>query len=440
MPVVSTQTHERITRLEFDNRFILLTHSNPFLPIVSLRGSFRCGASEEAESQSGMTRLMTGLMKSGTASRDAVRIAEETDFLGTSIRFSPHPDAVHFSMSCLKKHLGKSLELLTDLVFHSIFPDDEVERVRSASLADLKRKLDQPAVVSWEVFNRHVYDSHPYGRTLDGTDEGLRAIRAEELRERHACMVTGRELILAIAGDVEAEETRRALLSSEWCGSRTGLSEDRVSDVPSGRARRVFLVDRDLTQANLCLGNLAAKRRSPDHAASTVMSYILGGSGLVSRLTNRIRTREGLAYSVYSSMTKRRLGGTFSIHMQTKSETAERAVRIILEEIKRMQDEPVTAEEFDDAKRYFKGSMPFRIQTNSSLALHMEQSEFHQLGLDYMDRELQDILALDRDAVRDAAQKYLEPDRFTLAVAGRAGELAQPLEGFACVERARYPL
>ncbi len=440
MPVVSTQTHERITRLEFDNRFVLLTHSNPFLPIVSLRGSFRCGAAEEPESLSGLTRLMTGLMKSGTASRDAVGIAEETDFLGTSIGFSPHPDAVHFSMSCLKKHLEKSLELLTDLVFHSVFPEDEVERVRSASLADLKRKLDQPSMVSWEVFNRHVYDSHPYGRALDGTEEGLQCIRAEELRRHHAGMTAGRELILAVAGDVEAEEMCRTLLSSEWCGTRTELSEDRVSDVPTGRVRRVFLVDRDLTQANLCLGNLAAKRRSPDHAASMVMSYIVGGSGLVSRLTHRIRTQEGLAYSVYSSMTKRRLGGTFSIHMQTKSETAERAVRIILEEIKRMQDEPVTAEELDDAKRYFKGSMPFRIQTNSSIALYLEQSEFHGLGLDYLERELQEILALDTEAVREAARKYLEPDRFTLAVAGRAVEIEKPLQGFGRVERSRYPL
>ena len=153
------------------------------------------------------------------------------------------------------------------------------------------------------------------------------------------------------------------------------------------------------------------------------MNYILGGGGLTSRLTHHIRTQKGLAYSVYSSMSKRLLGGSFSVKMQTKTESAGLAVQTILDEMRLMQNELATDQEIQDAKNFFRGHFPFRVETIENEAAYIEMAEFYQLGLDYLDRESENIDQVSKEDIRSAAKKYLDPDFFVLSIAGNKDEL-----------------
>ncbi|MBL7958969.1 insulinase family protein [bacterium] len=422
MKVRSTDNYKNIFRYEFDNGLVLLTKPVKDLPIISFRGCIRGGSLFESDVQSGLTKMLCLLLKAGTPSRTAVTIADELDFMGTSLQFSPHYDAVNFSLSCLSKHFEKSLNCTVDLLFNSTFPENEIERLRRTALAALKRKADQPSQVASDQFQESVYGNHPYRRSLDGYEQSLRSLKQEDMVTFHKSNMTADKLILTAVGDFDSDDLEKSV-TNHFDIPAAIATADELPHVQNLNLKKTHIIRRDIMQANICMGNIAVRRKSDDHYASLLMNYILGGGGLTSRLTHRIRTQKGLAYSVHSSMTKRLLGGTFSVTVQTKTENAGHAVQTIREEMLKMQDEPVTDLEIQDAKSFFKGHFPFRIEAIENEAAYLEMAEFYGLGLDYLDREAEAMDIVTKQEIQSAAKKYLNPERFVLSVAGNKDKL-----------------
>jgi zinc protease len=423
MQVRSSDTYKNISRFRFDNGLTFLTKVSTELPIVSFRGCVRGGVCLEEARQSGLLKLMCLLLKGGTASRSAVALAEELDLMGSSLHFSPGYDALHVSLSSLSKHFEKSLEVLSDLWFHSVFPENEVERLRRYALAALKRKADQYGQVASDKFNELVFSGHPYRRSIDGYENTLMSLTRDDIISHHKKYIDPGRIILTAAGDFDV--TRLTDLLIRLFDQPSFESASRGSDVQVNRSGETCIIHRDISQVHICLGNIAARRRSEDHYASMLMNYILGGSGLTSRLTHRIRTQKGLAYSVYSHMTKRLLGGTFYVTMQTKAENAGAAVQNIREELFRIKVEPVTDQEIQDAKEFFKGYFPFRAETLENEAAYIEMSEFYDLGLDYLDLETDQIANVSKQDIMQAAQKYVDHESFVLAMTGNKNLLPE---------------
>lgn len=427
MAFASRHVYDNITRLQWPNRLVVLARQDSALPMVSVRGSFRFGAASEPPVVSGRLKMLTALLRSGTETRNAVDLAQELDGMGSSVSFNVHHDAVHFTLLALTRHFEKTFEILTDMVFHSTFPETEVERIRKMMLADLKKKTDQPSVLAWEVFNHFVYGHHPYRRSLDGFGHSISSVTREDIRMEYRQRFLPSPVIIAMAG--ETDHLFNVIDASDWTQSRVAASLT-TPDTPIPQQRRIIIVNRDLLQANICTGNLGSKRKSDDYHASLLMNYILGGSGLVSRLTHSIRTQQGLAYSVYSSMTKRLHGGTLSVHMQTKNESAGTAIRLIESEMRRMKEAFVGEQEWNDARLYFKGSFPFRLETNSNLAFYMEQSEFYDLGPDFLDREIEAIWSQTPSDIMTAARRYLHEDQSTVVIVGNKDRVLASLDGW----------
>ncbi len=422
MDVVSEDQYGKIRRFRFGNGLTLLTKVCSDLPIVSFRGCVRGGAYLESEKHAGLAKMLCLLLKAGTPQRSAVSIAEALDFMGTALRFSAGHDAIHMTLSCLSKHWEKSLEIAEDLWLHSDFPHNEMERLRRTALAELKRKADQPGLVAADRFQEAAYGDHPYHRSIDGYESTLTQLSQNEIASLYKEHLDPSRIIITVVGDIE-EDQLVAWVGNRFHALRESDTRPELCEIIQKTTGGTFLVDRDISQAHICMGNLAARRSAEDHYASLLMNYILGGSGLTSRLTHRIRTEKGLAYSVYSSMNKRLLSGTFSVTMQTKADRAGAAVQTICDELRRIQKELVTDDEIRDAKSFFKGYFPFRIETVENEAAYIEMSEFHGLGLDYLDRETERIEQVSKEDIRQAAQKYVEPETFVLAVTGPQKQL-----------------
>jgi zinc protease len=146
------------------------------------------------------------------------------------------------------------------------------------------------------------------------------------------------------------------------------------------------------------------------------MNYILGGGGLSSRLPDAIRNERGLAYSVRSSFSAGKFTGTFRISMQTKNETAEEAIGIAIEEIRRIRNQEVTEEELDSAKTFLIGSFPIRLDTNRRIARFLASMEYFELGLDYPDRFPALIRQVSREDVARVARDHLHPEKLIVVV------------------------
>jgi zinc protease len=177
----------------------------------------------------------------------------------------------------------------------------------------------------------------------------------------------------------------------------------------------VRTIQREVTQANINLGHLGITRDNPDYYAVQVMNYLLGG-GFNSYLVSKIREEKGWAYDVGSAFSPGKYAGEFSVSMQTRNEVAQEAIEAALAEIRRIRDKPVGEAELKDAKAYLTGSFPLRLDTSKKIVSWLASIEYYGLGLDYLDRYPGLINAVSAADVQRAAQKYLDPDRYALAV------------------------
>jgi zinc protease len=195
-----------------------------------------------------------------------------------------------------------------------------------------------------------------------------------------------------------------------------------------------------ISQANIILGHKGIKRETPDHYVVSVMNHILGGGGLGSRLMKKIRVEEGLAYSVSSAFITRKRSGSFMINLQTKNESASQAVHLALSEMKRMIKEGVSKKELQTAKDHLIGSFPLRFTTQSGLAALLVQLEYLNLGTDYPERYASLINAVDREAVFEAAGKYLHPEKAVVSVVANTKEVKGIEDDFLWWEEPHEPL
>jgi len=194
------------------------------------------------------------------------------------------------------------------------------------------------------------------------------------------------------------------------------------NQIPSSGVK-ILTIDRMITQANVVLGNSGPPRKNPDFFSIAVMNYILGGGGFSSRLLTEVRAKRGFAYSIESVFDLKKFAGSFSVHFQTKNDSAREAIEIVLEEMKKMQTAPVTDKELEGARKYLTGSFPLRLDTQAKLAGFLAQVEFYDLGYDYADTYTSRIMAVTKEDIQRVAKKYLNPDNYTLVAVGNLKEV-----------------
>lgn len=229
---------------------------------------------------------------------------------------------------------------------------------------------------------------------------------------------------MAIVGDISHEEMTEAL-NQAFRSWNKGEPPPKPLALPAAPEIGTIRVHKDLTQANLILGQRGVGRENPDYYALQVMNYILGGGGFSSRAMDSIRNQRGLAYSVYSYFSAEKGRGIFQFVMQTKNDTALQAISIAKEEIRRIRQAPVTEAELNDAKDYLTGSFPLRFDTMGKVANFLAQVEYFELGLDYTERYPDLIRKITIEDVHRVAQKYLEPEKMITVIVGNQTIIAE---------------
>jgi zinc protease len=200
----------------------------------------------------------------------------------------------------------------------------------------------------------------------------------------------------------------------EW--KQAGSLSRSLIRLDEQKIRKVVKIDKDLTQANIILGNLGISRENPDYYAVAVMNYIFGGGGFSSRLMQSIRDKMGLAYDVHSFFAAYKEEGIFQIGLQTKNESANTAIDEIIRQIERIKKEKVSDDELGDAKSYLTGSFPRRLDTNRKIADFLASVEFYNLGLDYATKYPDYINSVTKEDILRVAKKYLTTENYVLVV------------------------
>ena len=410
-------------RSVLSNGMVLLTSEQRALPMVALELIIDAGSRHEAANQAGLANLTSKLLTYGTKKRSALQISESLDFIGAGLETGAGENVASVSLTILKKDLAVGLDLLAEILTSSTFPQDEIDRQKQAIIAALRAQEEDPGAVAGKAFAATLFPQSPYGRPVAGSEVSVKSLQAQSLKDFFNRYYRPNRSIMSVVGAVSEQEITQALNQALRGWSKGAASAPPPAPTNIGAAQ-TLRIHKDLTQANIILGHAGVARGHPDYYALQVMNYILGGGGFSSRAMDSIRNERGLAYSVYSFFGADKSHGSFQFVMQTKNESAEEAIRLALEEIRRIREQPVSEQELNDAKNYMTGSFALRFDTNRKVAGFLAQGELFELGLDYPNRYGALVGKVSREDIHRVAKQFLQPDKLITVVVGNQKKIA----------------
>lgn len=401
-----------------DNGVVMLWNEHDDTESVAVRGYLPAGAAREAHGQHGLAGFTARLLRRGTERRDAQEIAAVVEDLGASFGVWGSTEEAGFSAKCLRRDLGTVLDLLGEVLQLPTFADDEIEKTREELYTQLREQEDSTRSQADLRMHELLYPvDHPYSRSTLGTRESVAALGRADFQRFHSAYYSASGLKISVVGAVEPDLVRERV--GCWFAGKLAAPPAASLDVtPSGEPRRAAVSLPHKSQVDLVIAGPAIPRLHPDFYALSMVNLILGSLGLMGRLGERIREQQGMAYYVYSQVAARTWSGEWAAHAGVAPENVERTISAVIDEVKRIREELVTETEFADASDYLIGSLPLRLETNDGVAASLLNAEYFGLGLDYIERYPGYIQAESRESLRQAARDYLDPERFSIAMAG----------------------
>ncbi|HET7034832.1 MAG TPA: pitrilysin family protein [Thermomicrobiaceae bacterium] len=367
----------------------------------------------------GIASFTGKMLTRGTSELTFAQLNEELDSLGAAINVGVGREYTDVTGKALQEDAGRLAQLMADVILRPTFPEDEATRVAEQSLTALKQLLDSAGAVADETLRELIFPvGHPYRQRSIGTEESLRAITPTELRAFHAANYHPNDVIVATAGGLPVDEATR-LLERAFQDWQPVEKEETTSVQPVPPPEQTTRAERGLegkSQAEIALGLPTIPRSSPDYDALRVANLILGRLGLMGRLGESVREKQGMAYHVSSSLSAGREIGLWTAHAGVDPSNVDRAIASILAEVEKLRREGVTAQELDDAKSYLVGSLPLGLESSDAIAGTILDLIYYGLGLDYIERLPDRIKTLTAEELRAAAQRYILPDRLAIAV------------------------
>ncbi len=413
----------RIEALVLPNGLRVLVCEDRKLPLVTAVAVFRGGLLAETPDSNGITALAARTLTKGTASRDSETLHAEIEQVGGQIRADSGSNSFSVTVDVMKPDLRLGMELLADVLLRASFPPDEIEREKEDQIAALKAEAEQITLVARNALRRAIFGEHPYGLRPNGTEESVAAITREELAAFRDSCVTAKNGVLAVSGDVSADEVCR--LAEELLGALpSGELLMTAPPCPTPLARPVEQVLHEpKQQAVLMAGFLGADALSPDRIALELIDT--ASSDMASRFFQRIREELGLAYFVGASQMMGFARGLFTFYLGTDPAKVDLVRASFDEEIALLAREGMSDAELARAKKKLIGGEAIRNQSLDAFAHVVALDELYGFGAGHHAHRAAEIEAVTSDQVRAVARKYfLEPCRATVLVTPAAGDVA----------------
>ncbi|MBE9567739.1 MAG: insulinase family protein [Proteobacteria bacterium] len=389
------------------------------IPMLDVRITFDAGGARD-NGLSGLAMLTNGLLAEGAAGKTSQQIAEDFESVGAQLENSTSRDLSLVGVRSLteSRFLTPAIETLKQVLTQPDFPKDAFLRELSRMKVAVKAREQSPAAIASEAFNKAIYGDHPYASPVSGSKESLQKLTLDDIRAFYRQYYVAKNATVSIVGNVErwqAEEIVKALLSALPAGEKAApLPEVKQLD----KAKKV-VIDFPSAQTHIFVGQPGTRRGDKDYFTLYVANHPFGGSGFSSRLVEVIREEHGLAYSVYSYFSPLRELGPFAMGMQTKTEQTLQALTLLNEQLRKYINEGPAEDELADSISNITGGFPLNIDSNGKLLEYISMIGFYDLPIDYLDHFIDNVRAVDVEAINEALKRRLHPDRMVMVVVGR---------------------
>lgn len=376
--------------------------------------------------KAGTSGFVGEMMMGGTANRTKDQLDQEIDFIGASLSAS----STSMFASSLKKHQGKILELMADVLYNPIFPQDELDKLKKQALTGLAQSKDNPNAISGRLSRAVLYGpKHPYGESQ--SEATINNITVDDVNKYYQTYFKPNIAYLAIVGDMNKEEAEKVV--NQYFGKWQKGEVPRFTYPMPERAskRAVALVDRSSSVQSVI--NLTQpvqmKIGDADYISSRVLNQILGG-GSASRLFMNLREDKGYTYGAYSSIGADKLVASISASASVRTEVTDSAVYEFIYEIKNLVDNGVTEEELAKAKAELAGSFGRSLEQPATVANFALNIDRYKLPKDYYATYLQKLNEITVEDINATAKRLIEPDKFIITTVGNGSEIKEKLAQF----------
>ena len=391
------------------------------VPVISFSFSFRGGAALDPKGKDGLADMVSGLLDEGAGGLDSKAFQEALEDIAVSLGFDAERERFRGSLRTLSKHRERAFELLRLALTEPRFDAAPVERIRGQLIASLDSQKDNPRRIAGRAWYGLVFGDHPYAKPIAGMPESVRAISRADLARFVAQRFVRDGLFVAVAGDIAAEELGRRLDRVFGALPQSGSSAELPAVVPAGG--KLVVIRKPIPQSVVVFGQAGLKRDDPDYYVAYVMNHVLGGGGFTSRLTEEIREKRGLAYSVYSYLNPMGRTGLIMGGLGTANAGVATSLALVRSEWQRIARDGVSEDELSAAKQYINGSFPLRLDSTGSIASMLLAIQINKLGIDYIDRRSSLIDAVTGEDVRRVAGNLLAAEKLIVVVVGNPPDL-----------------
>jgi zinc protease len=390
----------------------------PGLPIVDLQITFDAGSGRDAE-QSGLSSITNHMLGMGAGGLDATAIAQRFEGVGAEFSHDSDRDMAWLKLRSLsqRKWLDPALDTLTMILSSPNFAKQDFERERKRYLSSLKREKQNPGSVASRIFYKALYGNHPYANMPNGTEATLKSMSPADLERFFAKYYVARNATVAIVGDIERKDAE-ALVARLLKKVPVGEQARPLEKVEELQKARVIRVAHPSTQTHILMGHPGNYRGDPDYFALYIGNHALGGSGLVSRLSDEVREKRGLSYSVSSYFLPLARKGPFQVSMQTRNDQAEQGLEVLRQTMQEYIDKGMAAKELQASRKNITGGFPLRIDSNKKILGYLAVIGFYKLPLTYLDDFNRNIESVTLKQIQEAMRRRLHPERMVTVIVG----------------------
>jgi zinc protease len=422
-----SRAHPGSLRFELDGGAVALLEPSHAVPLVSLVLALRCGSACDPEGKAGLARIAMRMLRRGCEGMTAEQIDFRIDSLGAEMAVDTSASTVAIHANVIARNLDAFADLLARLLTRPTFPDDELERLRRETIAEIIEVRDNDRVVAQKALQRTLFEGHPYGRTAGGTIDSVRAIQRDDVLGFYRRFVVQGNLVVGMSGDVtpdQAPQLARKLVASLPRGE---LVPDEVPEPTMRPGRRLIVVDKpERTQTQILVGALGTSAHDADHVELVVANAVFGGT-FTSRLMREVRSKRGWSYGASARVAVDRRRQGWVMWTFPAAEDSAPCLKLILALLDQWVEGGVLPREVSFIKSYLIRSHAFEIDT-AAKRLH-QALDVDLLGLpqDYYSGWIDHVRAVTPEGASAAVRNRIHRDDLTIVVVGTAAQVLEPL-------------
>ena len=322
----------------------------------------KTGSRDESDTEEGISHVLEHMIFKGTPNRNYFEISDEIDYLGANVNAHTTKEETVFYINALTQFLGKSIDILFDIVINSTIDEKELEKEKDVIVEEIKMYKDSPDDLVFEMNYADCINGQ-YGKPIIGTEASVKGFTAEEIRKYYKERYTRDNILIVVSGNFDKDEITQKV--DEYFGKLADKKVNRREKTEFSFNAGKRVVSKDINQVNICITHQSVDYNSKNKIYTDILSSIIGGS-MSSRLFQEIREKNGLAYSVYTYNQYYLSGGLTSTYIGTNLENYEKAIEITLSEFRKMRENGVTEDELQKAKNKYMSRIAFAMENPRS--------------------------------------------------------------------------